>query len=449
MRDPYQFLAVPRSATAEDISKSFRLLAKKLHPDINKNDPKAAVLLAELNAAHAILGDKARRRAFDRGEIDAEGKLIPNTAAISSLTLSLTVLMVAVAMFFASLAASTLLMRSPIPEMGMSDGRDRDLSRVGANEEGAPLAQSEQPDSRVWSESRLRFPQSVSYAAAHTIPLGIQVTGEPFGLALEISGLPSRTTISRGRRLPGVGGWRILAADVGNAMIYLPPGFSGAIDLAVELRFFDDTVVDRGLLHFECPQTDPIKPAGAAAVSESSADKVLATAAPKDQNAIQQATDSQRDHELLIGRSEKLLSEGDVEAARILLQPAAEARDARAALALGSTYDPIVLAILQAHGVAADVSLALDWYKKAQEFGSREAQQRLRLLATALAEPKRRVVRPPIHVTVSHVAAPRVAALPQNPNGVRVAGDRLGAIPDPSIRDDASRKLPVVFGVSY
>jgi hypothetical protein len=232
-------------------------------------------------------------------------------------------------------------------------------------------------------------------------------------------------------------------------MIYLPPGFSGAIDLAVELRFFDDTVVDRGLLHFECPQTDPIKPAGAAAVSESSADKVLATAAPKDQNAIQQATDSQRDHELLIGRSEKLLSEGDVEAARILLQPAAEARDARAALALGSTYDPIVLAILQAHGVAADVSLALDWYKKAQEFGSREAQQRLRLLATALAEPKRRVVRPPIHVTVSHVAAPRVAALPQNPNGVRVAGERLGAIPDPSIRDDASRKLPVVFGVSY
>ena len=455
MRDPYQSLAVPRSATADDISKSFRLLAKKLHPDINKNDPKAAMLLAELNAAHAILGDKARRRAFDRGEIDAEGrripntvaisnlplsvtgsaegKRIPNTVAISSLTLSVTGLMVAVAMFFASLAASTLLMRSPIPEMGISDGRDQDFSRVGANEEGAPVVQSEQVDSRVWSQSRLRFPQSVSYAAAHTIPLGIQVTGEPFGLALEISGLPSRTTISRGRRLPGVGGWRILAADVGNAMMYLPPGFSGGIDLAVELRFFDDTVVDRGLLHFECPQTDPNKPAGAAAISESSADKALATAAPKDHNAIQQASDSQRDHEpieLLIGRSEKLLAEGDVEAARILLQPAAEARDARAALALGSTYDPLVLVILQAHGVAADLSLALDWYKKAQEFGSREAQERLRLLATALAEPKRRVVHPPIHVTTSHVAAPRVAALPQN-------------------HDDASRKLPVVFGVSY
>jgi len=452
MRDPYQSLAVPRSATADDINKSFRLLAKKLHPDINKNNQKAVVLLAELNAAHAILGDKARRRAFDRGEIDAEGKLIPSTVAISSLTLSVTGLVVAVAIFFASLAASTLLMRSPIPEMGISDSRDQDFSRVGANEEGAPVVQSEQVDSRVWSQSRLRFPQSVSYAAAHTIPLGIQVTGEPFGLALEISGLPSRTTISRGRRLPGVGGWRILAADVGNAMIFLPPGFSGAIDLAVELRFFDDTVVDRGTLHFECPQTDPIKPAGTAAVSESSADKALASAAPKDHNAIQQASDSQRDHEpieLLIGLSEKLLAKGDVEAARILLQPAAEARDARAALALGSTYDPIVLAILQAHGVAADVSLALDWYKKAQEFGSREAQERLRLLATALAEPKRRVVRPPIPVTVSHVAAPRVAALPQNPNGVRVAGERLGAIPDPSIHDYASRKLPVVFGVSY
>jgi hypothetical protein len=452
MRDPYQSLAVPRSATADDINKSFRLLAKKLHPDINKNDPKAAVLFAELNAAHAILGDKARRRAFDRGEINAEGALTPDTVAISSLTLSLTGLMVAVAMFFASLAASMLLMRSPIPQMGISDDRDRVLSRVGTNEERAPAVQSEQPDPRVWSESRLRFPQSVSYAGAHTIPLGIQVGGETFGLALEISGLPSRTTLSRGRRLPGTGGWRMLAADVGNATIYLPPGFSGAIDLAVELRFFDDTVVDRGSLHFELPQTDPHKPAGAAAVSESSANKAMATAAPKDQNAIHQATDSQRDREpieLLIGRGEKLISEGDVEAARILLQPAAEARDARAALALGSTYDPIVLAILQAHGVDADVSLALDWYKKAQEFGSYEAQERLRLLATALVEPKRRVVRPPIHVTVSHVAAPRVAAPPQDPNGVRVAGDRIRAISDPSIRDDASRKLPVVFGVSY
>lgn len=74
MRDPYEILGVPRSATADDIKKAFRRLAKKLHPDANKNDQKSAARFAELNSAHEILGDEEKRKAFDRGEIDAEGK---------------------------------------------------------------------------------------------------------------------------------------------------------------------------------------------------------------------------------------------------------------------------------------------------------------------------------------------------------------------------------------
>ena len=74
MRDPYEILGVPRSATEADIKKSFRRLAKTLHPDANKSDPKAAARFAELNGAYEILGDEKKRQAFDRGEIDAEGK---------------------------------------------------------------------------------------------------------------------------------------------------------------------------------------------------------------------------------------------------------------------------------------------------------------------------------------------------------------------------------------
>src|ERR1700726_3404143 len=74
MRDPYEVLGVPRGASAAAIKSAYRKLAKKLHPDANKSDPKAAARFSELNAAYEIVGDDAKRKAFDNGEIDAEGK---------------------------------------------------------------------------------------------------------------------------------------------------------------------------------------------------------------------------------------------------------------------------------------------------------------------------------------------------------------------------------------
>jgi DnaJ-class molecular chaperone len=74
MRDPYEVLGVARNASAGEVKSAFRRLAKKLHPDANKHDPKAAARFAELNAAYEILGEDDKRKAFDRGEIDAEGK---------------------------------------------------------------------------------------------------------------------------------------------------------------------------------------------------------------------------------------------------------------------------------------------------------------------------------------------------------------------------------------
>ena len=74
MRDPYEVLGVTRGASAADIKGAYRKLAKKHHPDANKHDPKAAARFAEINAAYEIVGDTDKRKAFDNGEIDAEGK---------------------------------------------------------------------------------------------------------------------------------------------------------------------------------------------------------------------------------------------------------------------------------------------------------------------------------------------------------------------------------------
>ncbi|MDW6020886.1 J domain-containing protein [Mesorhizobium sp. BAC0120] len=74
MQNPYDALGVPKNASAKDIKAAFRKLAKKHHPDQNPDDPKAKERFAEVNQAYEIVGDEKKRAAFDRGEIDAEGK---------------------------------------------------------------------------------------------------------------------------------------------------------------------------------------------------------------------------------------------------------------------------------------------------------------------------------------------------------------------------------------
>jgi DnaJ-class molecular chaperone len=73
MRDPYEVLGLAKTASAAEIKSAYRRLAKKYHPDQSK-EPKAKERFAEIGSAYEIIGDEKKRAAFDRGEIDAEGK---------------------------------------------------------------------------------------------------------------------------------------------------------------------------------------------------------------------------------------------------------------------------------------------------------------------------------------------------------------------------------------
>ena len=84
---------------------------------------------------------------------------------------------------------------------------------------------------------------------------------------------------------------------------------------------------------------------------------------------------------LLMKQGEQFIAAGDVVTARIAFQRAAEAGDAKAAVALGATYDPTVLAKLGVVGLSADIAKARSWYEKAEKWGSPDAKQRLELLA--------------------------------------------------------------------
>jgi TPR repeat protein len=79
----------------------------------------------------------------------------------------------------------------------------------------------------------------------------------------------------------------------------------------------------------------------------------------------------------LLKRARGLIAIGDIAAARLLLERAADAREASAALLLAQTYDPAVLGTPDMRSITPDPAMARDWYRKAAQFGSPEAQLRL------------------------------------------------------------------------
>jgi DnaJ-class molecular chaperone len=71
--DPYTILGIARDAGEKDVKSAYRRLAKELHPDRNKDNPKAAERFSEVTRAYDLLSDKDKRARFDRGEIDIDG----------------------------------------------------------------------------------------------------------------------------------------------------------------------------------------------------------------------------------------------------------------------------------------------------------------------------------------------------------------------------------------
>jgi DnaJ-class molecular chaperone len=75
--DLYSVLGVAKTASAADITKAYRKLAKKLHPDLNPGDKAAEEKFKQITAAYDIIGDEEKRGRYDRGEIDASGQERP------------------------------------------------------------------------------------------------------------------------------------------------------------------------------------------------------------------------------------------------------------------------------------------------------------------------------------------------------------------------------------
>jgi hypothetical protein len=202
------------------------------------------------------------------------------------------------------------------------------------------------------------------------IPLGVSVRDPAADTVLIFEGLPKETSLSTGRPL-GDDTWWLYAKDLDNVFIRPPPHFVGAMVVTVALMQSRKTPIEeRRQLRFEWveAQTQNLK------VKSQSQDS---------QPNLQSSSIHPLAPEIaaLIKRGNDLISSGDLAAARLVLRRAAEAGDARAALTLAGTYDPVMLKKLPLHGLAPDLAMARHWYEKAKELGSQDALQRLQVLA--------------------------------------------------------------------
>jgi len=208
------------------------------------------------------------------------------------------------------------------------------------------------------------------------LPLGIRVVGQPQGENVKLSGLPVDTRLTNGV-LSGVGEWRVAVQDLPMTVVIPPHDYVGQIDSVAELPGDNGEPGLRGGVHLLWTQITP-GIAAKLATTGSNASPVVDGAAREPARQM-----DPKEIAALVKRGEELASFGDIAAARLLLQRAAEARDPRAAYQLAATYDPIVTKQLGRNSVAPDLALARIWYQRARDWGSQEAPKQLEALATA------------------------------------------------------------------
>ena len=196
------------------------------------------------------------------------------------------------------------------------------------------------------------------------LKLGVTLKDPSGGETVFLSGLENGTRLTAGTPF-GSKGWRISARELGSVLAYAPINYIGAMHAALNLHTANNSVVDTRVVKLEwVPKTE----------------QATSQQAPESRPVVAVAPRPQLDKDeigRLIQRGQQLLQSGDIAPARLMLQRAAMAGSAQAALVLGGTYDPDVLREAGVLGFAANPEKAREWYQKALELGANEASRRL------------------------------------------------------------------------
>jgi hypothetical protein len=210
------------------------------------------------------------------------------------------------------------------------------------------------------SDAKLSLDRVAPGRPGEAMPLGASARDLGEGGLVVVSGFADGTTLSAGSPV-GDNSWWLSASVLKQVRVQPPPHFVGAMSASIELRLADTVLLDRKSIRLEWIDEQ--------AAEKTPADATVHSLAP-DQIAA------------LLKRGEDLIASGDPAAARLVLQRAARAGDARAAMTIAATYDPLTIEKLGVHGLSPDIVLARQWYETAKRLGAPEASKRLETLAS-------------------------------------------------------------------
>jgi hypothetical protein len=214
------------------------------------------------------------------------------------------------------------------------------------------------------------FKASLVAASAAAVAFGVLMVGNPLALFADAKASLPNVTADQVGSIPAVTPPPAPATQSANAgPTPVLPSTAGVRAAAPSPRVTRDDIAlalrsaqqNQGQV-----QPDPAPPAAAVAAPVTAAAPPAAT---RKLDADELA--------MLMTRAKGMIAVGDIASARLLLERAAEAQEASAALLLAQTYDPAVLGTQDMRSITPDPAMARDWYQKAARLGSTDARQRL------------------------------------------------------------------------
>jgi hypothetical protein len=213
----------------------------------------------------------------------------------------------------------------------------------------------------------------------------------PANTFVRVRGLPSSVSLTEGHAI-APGSWAIPLIGLPGLKAIVPAGVTGRSEMTVQLIGIDGTtysetrsalVVGPPTMVAPPPRAAAEPPPKRAAVPPPPPTPAPAVRPDRPSTRGQQLPPEEKERaEKLVAQGQRHLDQGNIGAARLFFQRAAEAGLAFGAIRLAATFDPAELSRLNAQGVRPDRDEARRWYERARELGAPEAEERLARLGS-------------------------------------------------------------------